>query len=179
VRSVNKAKRIGSEDDLAREAASYLEDPEMVRARGRAPRNFQRSNQRLREDICERLMRDHRIECSDVSVEVRDGTVVLEGTVPERRMKYMIEDTAAEVLGANDVDNRIRVAQREDQLRGTEQGWRGGAFGASTSELGNVTGVSGTTGRPAPLGTPPAGPREENLTGPGDRVGATGVVSGR
>jgi osmotically-inducible protein OsmY len=50
---------------------------------------------------------------SEVSVAVTDGTVVLEGTVPQRQMKYRIEDLSAACSGVKDVDNRIRVARME------------------------------------------------------------------
>jgi len=49
------------------------------------------------------------IDSSDVSVTVREGCVVLEGTVPVRSMKYEIEDIAATTLGVSDVENNIRV----------------------------------------------------------------------
>ena len=52
------------------------------------------------------------IDSSDVSVTVRDGCVVLEGTVPVRSMKYEIEDIAATTLGMTDVANNIRVPRR-------------------------------------------------------------------
>jgi osmotically-inducible protein OsmY len=35
--------------------------------------------------------------------------VVLEGTVPERRMKHAIEDLADACPGIQDIENRIRV----------------------------------------------------------------------
>ena len=169
--SAQGGQRYGRTGDALREIAYIMEEPTMVRARGRAPKNYRRSDQRIREDICDRLTMHDRIDSSDVSVEVRDGIVILEGTVPERRMRYMIEDLAAECLGANDVDNRIRVARADEQAPGAGTAAPVGAS-SSTSEMGNVTGVSGTTGRPAPPNTPPAGPREENLTGPTDRIPA-------
>jgi osmotically-inducible protein OsmY len=103
--------RYGAESEGARQTAFYMEDPSQLRARTRMPRGYRRSDERVREDICERLAADGRIDPTDVSVEVRGGRVVLEGTVPERRMKYVIEDIAAACLRANDVENRITVAR--------------------------------------------------------------------
>jgi hypothetical protein len=60
------------------------------------------------------------LDVSDVSVVVREGTVVLEGTVPERRMKHGIEDIAEQSFGVTDVDNRIRVSRGAG-----ETGWSG------------------------------------------------------
>jgi hypothetical protein len=76
------------------------------------PKGYQRSDERLREDISERLMEAYEIDSSEVTVEVLGGKVVLEGTVPDRYMKHAIEDLADAAPGVQDVDNRIRVASR-------------------------------------------------------------------
>jgi BON domain len=73
------------------------------------PKGYQRSDERLREDISERLMEARHIDSSDVAVAVSGAKVVLEGTVPERRMKHAIEDLADACPGVQDIDNRIRV----------------------------------------------------------------------
>lgn len=73
------------------------------------PKGYQRSDERLREDISERLMEARYIDSSDVTVEVSGAKVVLEGTVPERRMKHAIEDLVDACPGVQDIENRIRV----------------------------------------------------------------------
>lgn len=73
------------------------------------PKGYQRSDERLREDISDRLMQARYIDSSDVTVGVSDAKVVLEGTVPERRMKHAIEDLVDACPGVQDIDNRIRV----------------------------------------------------------------------
>lgn len=73
------------------------------------PKGYQRSDERLREDISERLMEARYIDSSDVTVEVSGAKVVLDGTVPERRMKHAIEDLVDACPGVQDIDNRIRV----------------------------------------------------------------------
>lgn len=73
------------------------------------PKGYQRSDERLREDISERLMEARHIDSSDVTVEVTGAKVVLEGTVPERRMKHAIEDLVDACPGVQDIENRIRV----------------------------------------------------------------------
>lgn len=76
------------------------------------PKGYQRSDERLREDISERLMEAaHYIDSSDVTVEVAGAKVVLEGTVPERPMKHAIEDLVDACPGVQDIDNRIRVTR--------------------------------------------------------------------
>ena len=73
------------------------------------PKGYQRSDERLREDISERLMEARYLDSSDVTVEVSGAKVVLDGTVPERRMKHAIEDLVDACPGVQDIDNRIRV----------------------------------------------------------------------
>jgi osmotically-inducible protein OsmY len=75
----------------------------------RGPKGYRRSDERIREDICERLLYDPEIDSSEVTVEVSGGKVVLEGSVTERRMKHAIEDVAAACRGVVDIENRIKV----------------------------------------------------------------------
>jgi hypothetical protein len=73
------------------------------------PKGYTRSDERIREDISERLMMADSIDSSEVTVSVKEGHVTLEGTVPTRSMKHAIEDLADYTAGVQDVDNRIRV----------------------------------------------------------------------
>ncbi|MDG9968810.1 BON domain-containing protein [Achromobacter mucicolens] len=75
------------------------------------PKGYIRSDDRIRENVCEALAHSG-LDVSDVSVSVTDGRVVLEGTVPNRRIKHHVEDCTVECAGVNDVDNRIRVNER-------------------------------------------------------------------
>lgn len=79
----------------------------------RGPKNYTRSDDRIREDVCEQLCQQQVIDVSDVSVDVQNGRVVLEGTVPERNMKYAIENMADSCWGVQDVENHIRVRQMQ------------------------------------------------------------------
>lgn len=79
--------------------------------RGRGPKNYQRSDERIREDVCERLTMDHDVDATDIEVNVREGIVTLEGTVAERRAKRIAEDVAESVRGVRDVQNNLRVAR--------------------------------------------------------------------
>jgi osmotically-inducible protein OsmY len=75
----------------------------------RGPKGYQRSDERIREDLSDRLMQSTHIDSSEVTISVANCKVTLEGTVPERRMKHAIEDLADSVAGVEDIDNRIRV----------------------------------------------------------------------
>ncbi len=76
---------------------------------GRGPKGYQRSDERLREEVSDRLMADDQIDASDIEVEVRNGEVSLTGTVRDRWAKRRAEDCAEQVMGVRDVMNQIRV----------------------------------------------------------------------
>ena len=82
-----------------------------IAARSRGPKGYQRSDERIREDICEALISATHLDASEVTVDVENGKVTLRGIVPERRMKHTIEDITAECRGVTDVDNHIRVVR--------------------------------------------------------------------
>ncbi|HUR20093.1 MAG TPA: BON domain-containing protein, partial [Vicinamibacterales bacterium] len=104
--------------------------------RGKGPKGYQRSDERLKEMICERLRDDPEIDPSEVSVTVQGGKVTLEGTVDSRHAKNAIEDVA-EQFGVQDVQNFLRV-QKATQMGG--QSGEGGR-GASTGKPGEDAGI--------------------------------------
>lgn len=80
------------------------------RQRPRAlPKNYQRSDARICDEVCERLANARGLDVSEVTVEVGSGIVTLAGTVADRRSKFRVEDIADEVSGVNEVRNNIRV----------------------------------------------------------------------
>jgi len=87
------------------------------------PKGYQRSDERLKEDISERLYAAYHVDSSEVSVEVRAGKVTLEGTVPSRHMKHAIEDMVDGCPGVVEIDNRIRVLSPnyQGQSQGSSQ----------------------------------------------------------
>jgi hypothetical protein len=76
---------------------------------GYGPKGYVRTDQRIREDVCDRLMGYDRLDCSDIEVTAENGEVTLSGTVASRWAKHVAEDIAADVLGVKDVHNRLRV----------------------------------------------------------------------
>ena len=102
------------------ESAFYGRGRQQQRRYPQGPKGYTRSDERLREDISERLMQAYDIDSSEVTVQVQGGKVVLEGTVPNRYMKHAIEDIADGAPGVQDVDNRIRVTSSSSRW-GTSQ----------------------------------------------------------
>lgn len=80
---------------------------------GRGPRDYRRSDERIREDICDRLTRHGRIDGTDIRVQVQDGEVTLDGTVDSREMKRLAEDVVEDVDGVRDVINHLKTKRGE------------------------------------------------------------------
>ncbi|WP_222182668.1 BON domain-containing protein [Geminicoccus harenae] len=93
--------------------------------RGRGPRGYRRSDERIREDVSDRLTEDPSLDASDIEVNVSDGEVTLTGTVRRREDKRQAEDLADSVSGVSHVQNNLRV--------GTEQGPASGPTAGRTS----------------------------------------------
>ncbi|WP_244610352.1 CBS domain-containing protein [Microvirga pakistanensis] len=115
--------------------------------RGRGPRNYQRSDDRIREDVSERLGDDVRVDASEIEVTVQNREVTLTGTVRDRNEKRWAEDIAESVSGVTHVQNNLRVGQRQgEHATGTEAG-------DAVAMSGNPgSGTAGTTTGTAPGG---------------------------
>ena len=81
--------------------------------RGRGPKNYQRSDERIREDICERLTHDERVDATEIEVQVQGATVTLEGSVDDREQKRRAEDVAESVRGVREVQNHLRLGRAQ------------------------------------------------------------------
>lgn len=80
---------------------------------GRGPKGYTRSDERIREDVCELLTDDPRVDASNIDVKVENSEITLTGTVHAREDKRLAEDLADRVSGVKDVQNRLRVAVGE------------------------------------------------------------------
>lgn len=78
---------------------------------GKGPTGYTRSDERIREDVCDRLTDDPHVDASSIQVSVENGVVTLQGQVTERQMKHRAEDCAEHVSGVKDVENRLRVSR--------------------------------------------------------------------
>ena len=76
---------------------------------GLGPRGYQRGDERLREDVCDRLTEHGEVDARDMEVTVSAGEVTLTGTAPTRTQKRLAEDIADAVSGVIEVHNRLRV----------------------------------------------------------------------
>jgi hypothetical protein len=82
---------------------------------GRGPEGYQRSNERITEDVNERLTQHGRVNASKIQVEANNGIVTLRGSVNSRQAKRMAEEAAESVSGVRDVQNQLQVEADENQ----------------------------------------------------------------
>lgn len=114
--------RVGGTGYPGRLGRSFLSEFPSERTaprRGRGPRGYQRPDERIHEDVNERLMRTW-MDASDVEVRVELGEVTLLGYVDTRDEKRAVEDVACAVRGVKDVHNRLRV-DADHRLRDQER----------------------------------------------------------
>jgi hypothetical protein len=110
---------------------------------GIGPKGWRRGDDKIRDDVSERLEDHPNIDASNLEVMVAEGEVTLTGVVDNRWAKRLAEDVANDVRGVKDVHNQIRVQQA-------------GSFGdiGRTREL---TGTTGTTSQTGGTGQPSTG----------------------
>ena len=82
--------------------------------RGRGPKNYNRSDDRIRDDVNDALTDDHYLDASDISVTAKSGEVTLDGHVYGRRAKRRAEDLAEKASGVRHVQNNLRVRDLDD-----------------------------------------------------------------
>jgi osmotically-inducible protein OsmY len=100
----------GSDDDRGDERRSaYGRGRGEGKFRGRGPKNYRRSDDRLREEVCDRLTDNEWLDASDVEVNVVVGEVILTGMVDSRYAKRLAENIAESVSGVSNVQNNLRV----------------------------------------------------------------------
>ena len=77
--------------------------------RGKGPKGYTRSDERIKEDVNDRLNDDPNVDASEIEVTVSNAEVTLTGTVNNRWEKRRAEDIAEGISGVKNVENRIKV----------------------------------------------------------------------
>lgn len=103
-----------------RQGSSPSEEGQGARARvqghaGKGPKGWQRSDERIRDEVCEALARHPGIDATDIEVQVSGGEVTLAGGVNDRPNKRLAEDIADAVFGVQEVQNQLRVKRERDE----------------------------------------------------------------
>ncbi len=99
--------------------------------RGHGPTGYTRSDERIREDVCDALTDDWKVDARQVTVTVSDGEVTLDGTVPSRQQKRCAEDCVDDVSGVRHVQNNLRVLE--------SSAWDRNNSGETTASRSNTT----------------------------------------
>ncbi|HSL43667.1 MAG TPA: BON domain-containing protein [Anaerolineales bacterium] len=89
---------------------------------GVGPRGYRRSDERIADDINDRLTWHGQLDATDIEVSVREGVVTLTGSVDDRRQKRMAEDVAESVSGVEDVNNQLKIMNRSWNRGESEMG---------------------------------------------------------
>jgi osmotically-inducible protein OsmY len=94
---------------------SYFRTPDMAdnhregEHRGKGPRNYRRSDERILDDVAETLWDHPTLDASEIEIESQNGEVTLKGIVPDRESKRLAEDLIENIKGVTNIENRIRV----------------------------------------------------------------------
>ncbi len=75
---------------------------------GYGPRNYRRSDDRIRDDISDRMWSDGELDAGGITIGVDEGVVTLDGTVDSRWAKRRADDIAWSVPGVIDVVDNLR-----------------------------------------------------------------------
>lgn len=85
--------------------------------RGRGPRGYRRSPQRIFEDVCDRLTESQWVDAHDIEIRVEDDQVILEGFVHDTRERALASEVVSQVSGVSRVVNHLEVHREPGQGR--------------------------------------------------------------
>jgi osmotically-inducible protein OsmY len=86
--------------------------------RGKGPKGYTRSDERVFEDVCEALSLSPNVDASEIEVKVKEGIVYLNGSVDKRESKRFAEFAIENISGVHDVQNQLNI-QKSDENKGT------------------------------------------------------------
>lgn len=78
--------------------------------RGKGPKGYTRSDERIRDDVNDHLTADHYVDATHIDVVVASCECTLNGTVATRDQKRRAEDIAEAIMGVKHVQNNLRIA---------------------------------------------------------------------
>lgn len=119
--------------------------------RGRGPKGYQRTDERISDEVNDRLTEDPWLDASNIQVEVKGGEVTLAGLVENREAKHRAERLVEDLSGVRHVQNNLRV-ETSAPFTGAGRGFGSSALEAEMRrheqalDPGN-NGVSGLSGR--------------------------------
>jgi len=123
--------------------------------RGRGPKGYQRSDERINDEVHDRLTEDPWLDASNIEVQVKGGEVTLSGHVENREAKHRAERLVEDLTGVRHVQNNLRVepsgltgsgrgfgsSALEAEMRRNAQGGDLGGYGATETSVDPKTGM--------------------------------------
>jgi hypothetical protein len=115
----------GRDEDLGWDDRSWIDrcaDEECLGQRrgryvGRGPKGWSRDDQKLYEEVCERLLHDRLIDARGIEVFVEDGVVLLRGEVRAPADPALAERLVREIPGVKGVELDVKVHPRPPEPR--------------------------------------------------------------
>jgi hypothetical protein len=122
-------------DRTSDEVSSWFGDDDAERRRqmdarheGRGPKGYRRSDDRIREDVSDRLTDDPYVDATEITIEVANAEVTLTGSVDSRNARRRAEDLAERVSGVTHVQNNLRVSSGAESVREERADAKAGFF---------------------------------------------------
>ncbi|MGE3334117.1 MAG: BON domain-containing protein [Rhodospirillaceae bacterium] len=109
--------------------------------RGKGPKGYARSDDRIREDVSDHLTQDYLVDASNIEVVVVDCECTLNGSVATRDEKRRAEDLVERIMGVKHVQNNLRVAPTATSALSTQdrEGTMSTTMGANPTLSANRT----------------------------------------
>lgn len=74
-----------------------------------------RTDEQIKKDVVDQLYWDSRVDASDITVTVEDGTVTLTGSVPSYQTRQATVDSTWRVASVSGVDNKLKIVYPEPE----------------------------------------------------------------
>jgi osmotically-inducible protein OsmY len=113
--------------------------------RGTGPKGYKRSDERINDEVHDRLTDDQWLDATNIQVQVSNGEVTLSGTVDNRESKHRAERLVEDLSGVTHVQNNLRVAS--NPITGSGTGLGDAATEASMRRDEDSLGTGATTNR--------------------------------
>jgi osmotically-inducible protein OsmY len=84
--------------------------------RGKGPKAYRRPDDRILDEVSDRMSDDPDLDASGIEVVVAECEVTLNGWVPVRADKRLAEDLAASVRGVTNVQNNLRIGAAPESV---------------------------------------------------------------
>jgi osmotically-inducible protein OsmY len=155
-------------DRASDEVASWFGDEDAERRRqqdhrGRGPRGYTRSDERIKEDVSDRLADDPWVDASEIDVTVNASEVTLSGSIDSREARRRAEDIVERVSGVSYVQNNLRV-QRPQPPTGRTTADRPSSVAASMAAATGTLPASTVAGTVSGNGSSTARQQEQGRT---------------